>query len=204
MKLFGAPQTRSFRMLWMLEECGADYEQVFVDIRSGAQKTPQYHAINPLEKVPALADGEAVVAESGAICAYLADRFPDAGLAPAIGDPARGRYLQWLFFSGSCVEPSYMEKFMGLSANESTSGWGSHERVLGVLDEAVRSGPWLLGERFSGADVMIGADLYYGVRMFKIIEPRPAFDSYIDRCLARPAFERARARDETWGKQGRL
>lgn len=198
MKLYGAPQSRAFRMLWMLEECGARYEQVLVDIRAGAQNTPGYHAINPMEKVPALVDGETKVAESGAICCYLADRFPEAGLAPGINDPARGPYLRWLFFSGSCIEPSWMEKVLDVTPPPSSAGWSSYGRVLDVLDEALAEGPWLLGDRFTGADVMIGSDLYYGCRLFKLVEPRPSFDAYIDRCAARPAFQRAGEADERW------
>lgn len=198
MKLYGAPQTRSFRAVWMLEECGARYERVLVDIRSGTQRTPEYHAINPMEKVPALVDGEAKVAESGAICAYLADRFPEAGLAPKLHEPERGRYLQWLFFSGGCIEPSYMEKFLGITVDPSQAGWGSHARILDVLEEAVAPGSWLLGDRFTAADVMIGSDLYFGVRLFKFVEARPAFEAYIDRCAARPAFMRATELSDDW------
>lgn len=199
MKLYGAQHTRAFRMLWMLEECGAKYEQVRVDIRAGAQNTPLFHAINPMEKVPALVDGEARVAESGAICCYLADRFPEAELAPGINDPARGRYLQWLFFSGNCIEPSFHEKQTGIAPPPSAAGWSSYARVVSVLDEALSGGPWLLGDRFSAADVMIGSDLWYGVRAFRLMESRPSFKAYIDRCIARPAFRRAEEADERWG-----
>ena len=198
MKLYGAPQTRSVQAVWMLEECGARYERVLVDIRGGAQHTPEYHAINPMEKVPALVDGEVRVAETGAICAYLADRFPEAELAPRIHDPERGRYLQWLFFSGSCVEPSFMEKVLGIDVNPSQAGWGNYAKVLDVLEEGVGDGPWLLGDRFTAADVVIGSGLYFGVRLFDLIAPRPAFDAYIDRCMARSAFVRAQELAEEW------
>src|SRR5262249_34592954 len=107
MKLYWAPQPRAGRAVWMMEEAGAPYERVLVDIRSGAQNTPAYHAVNPMEKVPALTDGDAAVAESSAICAYVADRVPEAGLAPPIGDPSRGRYLHWLFFAAGCIEAAY-------------------------------------------------------------------------------------------------
>jgi glutathione S-transferase len=116
---------------------------------------------------------------------------PEARLAPPVGDPTRGRYLQWLFFSGGCIEPAYLQKFTKLEVSGSSAGWGSFERVIDVLAEALAERPWILGERFSAADVMIGADLNYGVNIFKIVEPRPAFDAYIARCTARPAFRRA-------------
>ena len=198
MKLYGAPQTRAIQAVWMLEECGARYERVLVDIRGGAQHTPEYHAINPMEKVPALVDGEARVAETGAICAYLADRFPEAELAPKVHEPERGRYLQWLFFAGSCIEPSILEKMLKLELNPSQSGWGSHSKVLDVLEEAVSEGPWLLGDRFTAADVVIGSGLNFGVRLFNIFDTRPAFDAYIDRCVARPAFIRAQELADDW------
>jgi glutathione S-transferase len=144
-------------------------------------------------KVPALVDGAATVAETGAICAYVADAVPEAGLAPAIGDPLRGRYLQWLFFGGNCIEPAITQKFAGWTIEPSTAGWGSYERVVAVMEEALRAGPWILGERFTAADVVIGSGVYYGVRVFRMIEPRPVFDAYIDRLGARPALQRAQA-----------
>ena len=107
MKLYWAPRTRSLRALWVLEEAGVPYERVRLDLAAGEQKSPDYRAINPMAKVPALTDGPVAVAESGAICAYVAEAVPQAGLAPPVGDPARGRYLQWLFFSPGCIEPAY-------------------------------------------------------------------------------------------------
>jgi len=196
MKLYWAPQSRAFRALWMLEEAGCPYERVLVDIRKGAQSSPSFRAINPMMKVPALADGEARVAESAAICAYVAERVPEAKLAPPVGDPDRGRYLQWLFFSGGCIEPAYTQKFTKLELTTSQAGWGSFDRVIDVLTEALEQRPWILGERFSAADVMLGADLNYGVNIFKLVEPRPAISAYIARCTARPAFRRATEIDQ--------
>jgi glutathione S-transferase len=193
MKLYWCPQTRSFQALWMLEEAGRPYERELVDIRSGAQSRPAYRAINPMGKVPALVDGAATVAETGAICAYVADAVPEAGLAPAVGDPLRGRYLQWLFFGGNCIEPAFMQKFGGWTVDPGSAGWGSYDRVVAVLEEALRPGGWILGERFTAADVVIGSGVYYGVRIFKLIEPRPVFDAYIDRLGTRPALQRAQA-----------
>lgn len=196
MKLYWAPQSRSGRALWLMEEAGAPYERVLVDIRKGAQNTPAYHAINPMEKVPALTDGDASLAESAAICAYVAERVPQAGLAPPVGDPKRGRYLHWLFFAAGCIEAAYMEKVMKVSPpSTSTAGWGTFDRVIAVIEEAVAQGPWLLGERFSAADVMVGSDVNFGINVFKIVEPRPALTAYVARCAARPAFQRAQAID---------
>jgi glutathione S-transferase len=196
MKLYWAPRTRSSRAVWMLEEAGLPYERVLVDIRNGEQSTQAYRAINPMMKVPALVDGEAKVAESAAICAYVAERAPAAGLAPPPGDPLRGAYLHWLFFAGSCIEPAYTQKFTGLQLPVSSAGWGTYERVVDVLDGALAQGPWILGERFSAADVMIGSDLRFGVELFKIVDPRPNFTAYLDRCRERPAFRRMMAIEE--------
>lgn len=190
MKLYWAPQTRAFSALWMLEEVGQPYERVLVDIRAGAQDSADYRAINPMGKVPALADGEAVVAEQAAICLYLGDRFPEAGLAPAIDDPRRGRYLQWLFFVGNCVEPAYMQKHLGFEAAKSQAGWGSYDHVVDVLEDALRTGPWVLGDRFTAADVMFGCAVYFGLA-FGLLDSRPAFTAHSERCTARPAFQRA-------------
>ena len=193
MKLYWCPQTRSFRALWMLEEAGRPYERVLVDIRKGGQNDPEFRAVNPMGKVPALADGEAKVAESAAICAYVAERCPEAKLAPALGDPARGRYLHWLFFAAGCIEPAFTQKITKFALPESTAGWGSFDRVVDVLEKAVAAGPWLLGDRFSAADVMIGADINFGMGLLKVLPPRPSFLAYVARCAERPAFKRATA-----------
>jgi glutathione S-transferase len=195
MQLYWAPKSRSLRIVWLLEEIGCPYERVLVDIRSGPQANPAFLKLNPMGKVPVLVDGEAVVSESGAIATYLGDRFPDAGLAPPVSDPRRGAYLKWLFFSGNCIEASFVEKFANLKLPYSAAGWGSFDRVVDVLEQAVSHGPWLLGDQFTVADVMIGADLNFGMNTFKLIEPKSALTAYVDRCLARSAFQRALAVD---------
>lgn len=190
--LYWAPRTRSLRILWLLEEIGRPYERRHVDIRSGAQSSAEYRAVNPMMKVPALTDGPVTVAESGAICAYLADRYPEAGLAPAVDDPCRGDYLRWLFFSAGCVEAAITQIFAKVDIEPSMAGWGSAERVQDVIEAGVAKGPWLLGDTFSAADVALGSDLHFALA-FKMFEPRPAFTAYVERCHARPAFGRASA-----------
>jgi glutathione S-transferase len=187
-------RTRSFSALWILEEIGAPYERELIDIRRGDQDKPAYRNINPMGKVPALVDGAVVVAEQGAICAWLADRFPEVGLAPTVADPLRGLYLRWLFFAGNCIEPAYMQKLMGWTTTKSQAGWGNYELVVEVLDRALARGPWILGERFSAADVMIGSGVHFGLA-YELLERRPAFGAYDARCTARPAFARASAID---------
>ncbi len=191
MKLYWSPRSRSFSGLWLMEETGQPYERVLTDISTGAQKTPEFLAVNPMGKVPALKDGDVAIAEASAICAYVADCYPEAKLAPPIGDPRRGKYLQWLFFSPGCIEPALIQIFTKLDVPTSTAAWGSATQVFDVLDAALEKGPFLLGETFSAADIMIGSGLNFAVRLFKMVPPRPSFDRYIDTCAARPAFQRA-------------
>lgn len=195
MQLYWWPKTRSLRALWMLEETGRPYERVPINITQGGQKDPAFLSVNPMGKLPALADGEAKLGESAAICAYLADKFPDLGLAPPIGDPQRARYLHWLFFAPACIEPAFAQKLAKFELPESAAGWGSYDRVFSVLEQVLAKGPWLLGESFSAADVMIGSDLFFGIELFKMVDEKPAFRAYLDRCLARPALQRALAID---------
>jgi len=191
MKLYWAPRSRSFTALWLMEETGQPYQRVLTDITTGAQKAPEYLAINPMGKVPALADGDATLAEAAAICAYVAERYPEAKLAPPLGDIRRAKYLYWLFFSPGCIEPAIVQLATKIEMNPVAAGWGEAQRVFDVLDTALSKGPWLLGDAFSAADVMIGSGLHYAVRLFKMVPSRPSFDAYLARCAARPAFQRA-------------
>jgi len=189
MKLYWAPNSRSLTVVWMLEELGIPYERALVDIRSGAQDKPAYRAIHPMGKVPALVDGEVAVSEQGAICAWLADRFPEKKMAPAIGDPARGDYLRWMFFEGNCIEPAFTEKANGWNTTKSQVGWGGYELVVDVLEDALKEGRWILGDQFTAADVMIGSAVNFGL-VVQILEKRPSFEAYQARIAARPAFMR--------------
>lgn len=191
MKLYWSPRSRSFSALWLMEETGLRYERVLTDITTGAQKTPEFLAINPMGKVPALKDGDATLGEAAAICVYVAERYPQANLAPPPGDPRRAKYLQWLFFSPTCIEPALIQIFTKIDVPASTAAWGSASQVFDVLDAALDKAPWILGDAFSAADIMIGSGLNFAVRMFKMVPSRASFDRYIDRCAARPAFQRA-------------
>jgi glutathione S-transferase len=191
MKLYWSPRTRSFSALWMMEETGQPYERVLTDISTGVQKKPEFLAINPMGKVPALQDGEATLAEQSAICAYIAERYPDAKLAPPLGDVRRAKYLYWLFFAPGCIEPAILQIFTKVQIPPLQAGWGDANQVFDVLERAVEKGPWLLGAQFTAADVMIGSNLHAVINMFKMIPSRPAFGRYLDACAARPAFQRA-------------
>ncbi|MBN8989264.1 MAG: glutathione S-transferase family protein [Rhizobiales bacterium] len=191
MQLYWSPRSRSFSSLWLMEETGQPYERVLTDISTGAQRKLEYLAINPMGKVPALRDGETTLAEAAAIAAYVAERYPEARLAPPLGDPLRAKYLYWLFFGPSCIEPAIVQLATKLEMNPVAAGWGDSQRVIDVLDVALQKGPWILGETFSAADTVIGSGLNFAVRVFKMIPSRSSFDAYIDRCAARPAFQRA-------------
>jgi glutathione S-transferase len=191
MKLYWSPRSRSFSALWLMEEAGQPYERVLTDITTGAQKAPEFLKINPMGKVPALQDGDAALGEAAAICAYVADRYPETKLAPPPSDPKRAKYLQWLFFSPGCIEPALIQIFTKIEVPASTAAWGTATQVFDVLDAALEKGPWILGDQFSAADIMIGSGLNFAVRLFKMVPSRPSFDRYIDRCAARPAFQRA-------------
>jgi glutathione S-transferase len=190
-KLYWSPRSRSFTTLWLMEETGQPYERILTDIATGAQKSPDFLKVNPMGKVPALQDGDVTMAESAAICAYVADRYPQAKLAPPIGDPRRAKYLQWLFFAPSCIEPAILQAYLKLDIPAMSAAWGSTTQTFDVLDQALEKGPWLLGDDFTAADVAIGAGINYAIRLFKMVPERPNFERYLDACAARPAFQTA-------------
>jgi glutathione S-transferase len=193
MKLYWCPQTRAMRAAWMMEELGVPYERVRIDIRNPQSRAdPAFRAASPMGKVPALEDGAVRIWDSGAICAYLADQYPQAQLAPPIGHPDRGAYLMWLMFTNSVVEPAMGEKVAALPPKPQQYGWGSFEQMLQTLRDGIERGPWILGERFCAADVLLGMSCYY-MRSFKMITEEPLLFAYADRCAARPAFQRALA-----------
>jgi glutathione S-transferase len=195
MKLYWCPKTRAVRALWMLEELGVPCERVLIDIRDAKAKAdPAFRAASPMGKVPALEDGTTRLWDSGAICGYLADQYPRAALAPPIGDPDRGRYLQWLLYTNAVIEPAMAEKFTNAAVSAAAHGWGSYEQMLEVLRAGLGAGPWILGARFCAADVLLGTACHF-LRQFKLVDADPVLFGYVDRCLARPAMQRAMALD---------
>jgi glutathione S-transferase len=196
LKLYHGSPSRSSIVHWMLEEVGEPYEIELLDLKAGDQRTPAYLAINPMGKVPALADGAGNITEVAAICCYLADAYPEAKLAPAIGDERRGPYLKWLFFGPSCVEPAMIDKALKReAAPRSTAGWADYDTVIGVLRQTVAKGPYLLGEQFTAADVVIGSVIRWGM-MFNMLPEIPEFVAYRERLAARPALQRQIAKDQ--------
>ena len=194
---FTHPMSRGRTVRWMLEEVGQPYRTEVLEYGT-TMKAPEYLAINPMGKVPALRHGATVVTETAAICAYLADVFPAASLAPSPTDPLRGPYYRWLFFAAGPLEAAWTNQAMGFVTppdRERMSGYGSFAAVLDVLEAAVGHGPYLVGNSFSAADLYVGAQLGFGLR-FGMIEERPAFVAYAGQLAARPAAVRAREIDD--------
>lgn len=191
MKLFWCPQTRSLRLIWMMEELGRPYERVLIDIRDRAKpRDPDFAMASPMGKVPALRDGETFMSDSSAIALYLADRYASGTLAPKLDDPRRGTFLYWMFFVPGVVEPAMMEKVAGITQNPQSYGHGSYDQMVDVLWHGVEKGPWLLGDQFTAADVMVGSTIYF-MKSFGIMQTDATVDAYLGRCLARPAYKKA-------------
>jgi len=191
MKLFWAPQTRSQRAIWMLEEAGVDYEKELVDIAGeNREDTAEFLAASPMGKVPAIVDGDAAMSESAAICVYVADRYNMGTLAPALDDPQRGKYLYWMLYTPAVVEPAMSEKFNEVDANRYRSGWGDFDLMIETWDNALDGREWILGDRFSAADVMLGSSAIF-LSMFNMLPDTRNIGAYGERCMARPANQRA-------------
>ena len=196
--LYTNPMSRGRIARWMLEEVGEPYRTEVLDFGT-TMKAPAYLAVNPMGKVPAIRHGDVVVTEAAAICAYLADAFPQAGLAPEPGSRLRGPYYRWLFFAAGPLEAAVTNKALGFLAPEgrgqAMAGYGSYEAVMDALEGAVSRGDYLVGDRFTAADLYVGAHLAWGL-MFGSIDKRPAFERYAARLEARPAAQRANALDD--------
>ncbi len=196
MKLFWAPKTRSSRAVWMLEEAGVDYEIELVDIRDKQRNdSAEFKSVSPLGKVPALKDGDVGVADSAALCLYVADRYSSGKLAPALDDPNRGHFLFWLLYTPAVIEPAMGERFAGSEPNRLSHGWGDFDTMIAALETGLEAGPWILGSEFTAADVMLGSSVIF-LRLFGILPESEILSAYADRCMARPAYQRAMERDE--------
>ncbi len=191
--LYTNPQSRGRIARWMMEEVGKPYETVSLAWGSGL-KSPDYLALNPMGKVPALRHGKVIVTEVAAICAYLADAFPAAGLAPLSTSPLRGPYYRWLFFAAGPLESALSNKALGFVVppeREAMMGYGRYDTTLDTLEGAVKAAsPFLLGAQFSAADLYVGSHLMFGMQ-FGTIEKRPAFVDYAARLSSRPAYKRS-------------
>ena len=191
------PMSRGRIVRWMLEEVGEPYETTLLEYGT-SMKAADYLAVNPMGKVPAIKHGDMVVTEGAAICAYLADAFPDKGLAPPPGSKLRGPYYRWLFFAAGPVESVVTGKALGTLAPKDKSmmaGYGTYEDTMAALEQAVQNGHFICGEKFTAADVYVGSQIGWGM-MFGSIEKRPVFEEYFGRLASRPAAIRAREIDD--------
>ena len=184
MKLYFNPQSRAVIAKWMLDECGVAYETVPIDFTKREHKSPEFLKINPAGKLPALMDGDTKVFEGAAICLYLADKFPEANLAPKIGAPERGRYLSLMVYSTSQLEPA-MGDFLLKVETLAQRGWTDFETSKDVIEGELGDGPYLFGEWFTAADIMIGS-MFIWKRIWGSPPDRPKLEAYVDRLLARP------------------
>jgi glutathione S-transferase len=193
--LYHAPNTRSSGTLLLLEELGAPYELKLLNLKAGEQRQPAYLGINPMGKVPAIEHNGAVITEQVAILLYLADLFPEAGLAPALTDPLRGPYLRWLVFYAACFEPAVVDKALNREPGRaSTVPYGDYDTMLSTLAGQLAEGPWLLGERFTAADIIWGYGLWW-TSNWKLVPELPGFKAYVERFMARPGVARVRAKE---------
>ncbi len=194
-KLYWASKTRSARAIWMLEETGVDYEVDVVDIRSPERKdSAEFRRASPMGKVPALADGELAMSESAALCLYLADRYAPGQLAPALDDPSRGKFLYWIMYTPAVIEPAMAEKFSGAEPNRGRNGWGDFASMIETLEAGLDGREWIVGDRFTAADVMLGSSVVF-MRLFDMLPESETLSAYADRCLARPAYQKAMSFD---------
>ena len=196
------PQSRGRIIRWMLEEIGQPYRTELLEYGT-TMKAPGYLAINPMGKVPAIRHGDTLVTEAAAICAYLADAFPEARLAPPPGDRLRGPYYRWLFFVAGPLEAAWTNKAMGFVVppeRERMAGYGCYADAMNALEYAVSQTDYVAGNRFTAADVYVGSGIGFGMQ-FGMIEKRPAFERYCQRLSTRPAAQRAKEIDDTLAAQ---
>ncbi|HEY6881793.1 MAG TPA: glutathione S-transferase family protein [Polyangiales bacterium] len=198
---FHNPMSRGRIAHWALEEVGVPYRIELKRFDKGEHKAPAFLELNPMGKLPTIIHRGVVITEAAAICTYLADAFPAADLAPPIGDLSRGSYLRWMFFGAGCVEPALVDKrFDRAPVLASGIGYGSYEDTLNTLENAIGDGPYVLGERFSAADIYLGSQIDWGL-MSKSLEPRPRFLAYRERLSRRPAYKRVAAQNEQLAAQ---
>ena len=194
--LYHIAPSRSSVALWMLEEIGEPYDIHLLSMKKGTNREPAYLAINPLGKVPALRHRDVIITERAAICTYLADAFPKADLNVPLDDPQRGPYLKWLFFGPTVLEGAMMDRAFPRAGEVRPGALGHRDldTVMDVVAKAVAQGPFLMGEKFTAADLIVGSTVQFGM-MFKMIPERKEFTDYVARFVDRPALKRAQAKD---------
>lgn len=189
MRLYWAPQTRAQRGIWMLEEAQIEYQMERIDL-GDTERSEEFLDASPMGKVPAIVDGDTHMSESAAICIYVADRYCPGTLAPVIDDARRGKFLYWTMYTPAVIEPAMSEKFNQVESNRQRSGWGDFDLMIETWDKALEDRDWILGDQFTAADVMLGSSAIF-LRMFEMLPETRNLSGYADRCLARPANQRA-------------
>jgi glutathione S-transferase len=195
LEFFHAPQSRSGAVAILLAELDAPHLLHLINMKAGEQREPAFLAINPMGKVPAIRHGDALVTEQVAIFIYLADLFPKAGLAPAIGDPLRGPYLRWIAFYGSSFEPAVVDRALKREPGPAAMvPYGTFDTMFDTLTARLRETPYLLGDRISAADILWGTSLRW-ITAFGLVPELPEIKAYLDRVTGRPSFKTVGARD---------
>ncbi|MEM7002211.1 MAG: glutathione S-transferase family protein [Pseudomonadota bacterium] len=197
MKHYYHPMSRAVSSDWLLREMPIEHEQIVVDFMAGENNTPEFRAINPMGKIPALADGDVVVTETAAICAYLADKFPEQGFAPAPGSAERGRYYRYMFYPGTVLEPMFsIAQQEGVDIAPQSAGWGDLDRCLATIEQMTPLSAWALGEQFTAADIVFGGTLDFAVQFGWLGTPSEAVAGYVARLKGRPAYRASH--DPSW------
>ena len=192
MKHYFNPMSRALTTHWMLVELGVEHEQIVVDFISGEGKTPEFRSINPMGKIPTLVDGDVVVTEAAAICAYLADKYPEKGLAPPPGSKERGKYYRYLFVPGTTLEPMFTINLLKVDDYSAESaGFGDLERCLATIESMTPEKAWALGDQFTAADVVFGGFLDFAVMFGWLQSPSTKVAAYIARLKDRPAYQQS-------------
>ena len=194
--LYHTPNTRSGAIRWLLEELGVPYEVEIVDIRAPGGAPESYRAIQPNKKVPAIVHGGVAIHERAAICIYLCDAFPAAGLAPPVGDPRRGPYLSWLVYNDAVIDPVIGARMRGLTYEKLGVSYGDFDDMARHLETTLSRSPYLTGDAFTAADLLVGGAVNVATRMLKVLPETPALHGFIERVTAREAFSRAIAKDQ--------
>lgn len=189
MKHYFNPMSRAITTDWMLKELDVQFEQIDIDFSKNENSSPDFRKINPMGKLPVLVDGETVVTEVSAICAYLADKFPEKQMAPAVGSVERAAYYRYLFFAGNTIEPAFSLAAVGLEhPDPKSAGWGDVARVLATIEDMTPATDWALGEHFSAADIVFGGLLDFSFTFKWIENPSPKVAAYVERIRQRPAY----------------
>lgn len=197
MKHYYHPMSRAVTTDWLLTELEVEHEQIVVDFMAGENNTPEFRAINPMGKIPALVDGDVVITEAAAICAYLADKFPEKGFAPDTNSNLRGSYYRYLFFPGTTLEPMFtFNQLEGADISPQSAGWGDLERCLATIESMTPETDWALGPDFTAADIVFGGTLDFAVQFGWLTSPSPKVAAYVQRIKSREAYRQSH--DPSW------